>query len=104
MEQILKIESIAQVNSFIGQETLHPLVSIIDFSKAKPFRSFKSHMGIYTIFLKDVKCGDMTYGCNHYDYEDGTLIFIAPGQIYGIDSNEEYMQARGHALIFHPDL
>ncbi|WEK18157.1 MAG: hypothetical protein P0Y49_15300 [Candidatus Pedobacter colombiensis] len=38
-------------------------------------------------FLINIKCGDMIYGCQPYDYEDGALVFVAPGQVYGIDSN-----------------
>jgi AraC-like DNA-binding protein len=45
----------------------------------------------------------MTYGCSKYDYEEGTLIFIAPGQVYGIEG-EIKQKGVGKALIFHPDL
>jgi AraC-like DNA-binding protein len=88
----------------MGQETLHPLVSIIDFAKVKPFAFKKMHLNLYAIFLKDIKCGDIIYGINNYDYEEGTLIFISPGQVYGIDSQGEIRQAAGNAIIFHPDL
>ncbi len=104
MSEITKVHSVGEYNNFVGQETLHPLISVIDFSKTKPFVFFRGQMGIYGIFLKDIKCGDITYGCNNYDYEEGTLIFIAPGQVYGIDSKGEYRQAKGRALFFHPDL
>lgn len=104
MSEIAKISTVKEYNSFVGQETLHPLISIVDFSKMKPFEFFKAQMGVYAIFLKDIKCGDITYGCNNYDYEDGTLIFIAPGQVYGVDSKGERRQAKGKALLFHPDL
>jgi len=33
-----------------------------------------------------------------------TLVFIAPGQVYGIDSNGQTIKPRGRALVFHPDL
>jgi AraC-like DNA-binding protein len=104
MKDISRINTVTEYNSFIGQETLHPLVSVIDFSKIEPFYFFRKQMGIYAIFLKEAKCGNLTYGCNTYDYEEGTLLFIAPGQVYGIESNGEKQQAQGHALIFHPDL
>jgi len=61
-------------------------------------------MGVYAVFLKDAKCGNMTYGCNTYDYEEGTLIFVAPGQVYGIEDSGEKRKGVGQALIFHPDL
>ena len=32
-------------------------------------------MGIYAIFFKNIKCRNMTYGCQNYDYEDGTMVF-----------------------------
>ena len=104
MSEISRINTITEYNNFIGQETLHPLVSVIDFSKIEPFYFFRKQMGIYAIFLKEAKCGNLTYGCNTYDYEEGTLLFIAPGQVYGIESNGKKQQAQGHALIFHPDL
>ena len=56
----------------------------------------------YTIFLKEIKCGDLRYGCNYYDYDEGTLIFLAPGQVIGENKNT-YYQPQGYALVFHPD-
>lgn len=103
MNEISRINTVTEYNNFIGQETLHPLVSVIDFSKIEPFHFFRKQMGIYAIFLKEAKCGNLTYGCHTYDYEEGTLLFIAPGQVYGIEDNGEKQQAKGHALIFHPD-
>jgi len=61
-------------------------------------------MSIYAVLLKNIKCGDLRYGNNHYDYADGTLIFIAPGQLYGVDSKGTKVTPSGYALVFHPDL
>ena len=55
----------------------------------------------YTVFLKKIHCGDLRYRLNNYDYEEGTLIFLAPGQVIG-QNNEEYYQPQGTALVFHP--
>ncbi len=46
----------------------------------------------------------MNYGRNQYDYQDETLIFIAPGQVFGFDEYKKILQPRGWALAFHPDL
>ncbi|HVN58115.1 MAG TPA: hypothetical protein VMT63_07455, partial [Bacteroidales bacterium] len=64
----------------------------------------RNYLPEFLIFIKDVKCGNIRYGCNHYDYEEGTLIFIAPGQVYGVETNGEPQQAHGKVLLFHPDL
>ena len=104
MDEILKLENVSQYNALLGVETLHPLVSVIDFSKVKPTTHVRMNMGFYTIFLKEVKCGDIKYGKNNYDYQEGTLVFIGPGQVFGIDNNGEYFQPKGRALLFHPDL
>jgi AraC family transcriptional activator of pobA len=104
MEEILKFDTVGQYNAFNNHETLHPLVSVIDFSKAKPRKLRRSYFGFYAILLKDVKCGDLRYGKNLYDYQEGTLVFIAPGQIAGIETSEEIYQPKGHAVVFHPDL
>jgi AraC-like DNA-binding protein len=104
MEELLKFDTVAQYNIFNNHETLHPLVSVIDFSKAKPRKLRRSYFGFYAVLLKDVKCGDLRYGKNLYDYQEGTLVFIAPGQMAGIESSEEVYQPKGHGVVFHPDL
>lgn len=104
MSGMTRINTVAEYNKIVGQETLHPLVSVIDFSKAEPFYYFRMQTGLYAIFLKDLKCGDMVYGCSTYDYEEGTLIFVAPNQVYGFEDKSEKRQGKGKALLFHPDL
>jgi AraC-like DNA-binding protein len=104
MENIRRFETISQYNAFNNNETLHPLVSVVDLSKANPRSGSPMYFGFYTIFLKDVKCGDLVYGRHTYDYQEGTLVFIAPGQVAGINSNNEIYQPKGYALVFQPDL
>lgn len=103
MSKITRISTVAEYNNLVGQETLHPHVSVVDFEKTEPFCYFKRQMGVYAIFLKESKCGNFTYGHGNYDYEEGTMIFIAPGQVYGVES-ETKQKGVGKALIFHPDL
>ncbi|WP_461491605.1 helix-turn-helix domain-containing protein [Pontibacter sp. HJ8] len=62
------------------------------------------YFGFYTVFLKEVKCGDLRYGRHTYDYQEGTLVFIAPGQVVSVENSGEPYQPKGTALIFHPDL
>ena len=59
MDKMLRFETVSDYNAFNNNETLHPQVSVIDFSRAAPRRLSKMYFGFYTIFLKDVKCGDL---------------------------------------------
>ncbi len=104
MANLRRFETISDYNVFNNNETLHPLVSVVDLSKAYPRSGSKMYFGFYTIFLKDVKCGDLVYGRHTYDYQEGTLVFLAPGQVAGMNSNGENYQPKGYALVFHPDL
>lgn len=104
MEEILKFETIAQYNAYNSHETLHPLVTVIDYHKAAPRKLKKTYFGFYMILLKDVNCGDLKYGKNTYDYQEGTLVFIAPGQVLSVETPDELYQPKGHGVIFHPDL
>ncbi len=104
MGNILRLENISDYNKLLGQETLHPLVSVIDFSKCKPVNHGSLNFGFYGIFLKDVKCGDIKYGREYYDYQEGTLVFFGPNQVVSLENRGEYFQPKGHALIFHPDI
>ena len=105
MNDILKFETIDQYNKQMGIETKHPLVSVIDFSQCThtgPFPPGHS-FGFYTVFLKEAICGELKYGRNYYDYQEGTLVFMAPDQIIRIENRRPH-QPKGWALLFHPDL
>ncbi|QEM11008.1 helix-turn-helix domain-containing protein [Mucilaginibacter rubeus] len=104
MENIIKVDTISQFNALNNHETLHPLINIVDLSKADIRLNRRVNYNFYTVFLKEIKCGDLKYGCNYYDYQEGSLIFVGPGQVIGQEDNGEYYQPRGQALVFHPDL
>lgn len=107
MKNIFRLESISDYNDMAGIKTLHPLVSVIDFSKVeKPFpkKLKKIYHGLYAISLKEVECGDIIYGQSKYDYKEGSLVFYAPGQIVGFNQNESQVNNTGFLLLFHSDL
>ena len=104
MDEILKLDSISEFNSLRGIETLHPLVSIVDFTKMKLIPPAMASYGFYCVFLKDAVCGDLKYGCSYYDYQEGTLVFISPGQVVGIGNAPGGARPKGWGLLFHPDI
>jgi AraC-like DNA-binding protein len=103
MNREIHFNTVQAYNTFNNAATLHPLVSVVDLSKADARAGHKMSFGIYCVVLKKVKCGDIRYGNKHYDYQDGTLVFFAPGQMVEVISNEVY-QPTGTTLAFHPDL
>jgi len=103
-KEIEKLISVAQFNSRRGQETLHPLVSVLDQSKSKLITANRYLTEIYVVFLKDLRCEEFQYGRNKYDYEGETLLFMKPGQVFGFDLPDDvFVQPSGWALVFHPD-
>jgi len=104
MEEILRINNVSQHDAFYHQENLHPLVSIIDFEGTSPeVYASKMSFDFYAVYLKDVRCGDIKYGRDTYDYQDRTLVFVAPGQVINVSIDDDY-KPKGYALLFHPDL
>lgn len=109
MNEIVYFNSVSDYNNSCKLPTLHPLVSILDLSKCPPREwgagtTVKMNFGIYAIFLKDVVCGDIRYGRDYYDYQEGTLVFVGPGQVWDVEYETSNYQPHGHVLIFHPDL
>lgn len=101
---LLNIETVTEYNDMLGVETLHPQVSVIDLSKARPMRHMRHTFSFYVVFLKDKKNCDLIYGRQRYDYQKGSVVCLAPGQVIGIDDTGEAFQPQGYALCFHPDL
>lgn len=104
MKEVIKLDTVGQYNQFFGLETLHPLVSVVDLSEATKFPThFTMNYGIYALFLKKVKCGDIRYGRQIYDYQEGTVTSFAPGQVVETEI-QQGVKPSAHGLLFHPDL
>lgn len=101
---MLNFETIHQYSSYFGQSTLHPLINWIDLSLSAPKQRKTIRLNFYGIFLKETRCGDIRYGNKWYDYAEGTMVFIAPFQVYRLEPEDEWHQPYGKALVFHPDL
>lgn len=104
MGTIVKLNTVQEYNMAMGVETLHPLVSVVDFSTLKSLKHRRKNFSFYCVFLKQLKCGELSYGRSTYDYQEGTLVFVAPGQVAGIDDDGETLNPQGWVLAFHPDL
>lgn len=106
MSEIRTLGSIEELNARNGQATAHPLVTIIDLSTSQPGPVAKIHFELYGIFLKGSQCNAVKYGRNYYDYQTGTLVFVAPGQIVELEDEPDGQlhQPSGLVLFFHPDL
>ncbi|RZK61184.1 MAG: AraC family transcriptional regulator, partial [Pedobacter sp.] len=102
MEKFTKINSISKYNNLRGIDTLHPLITVVDVSKAKQLKPGNYQFNLYCLYLKELKCGALLYGRNHYDYEEGTVVAVGPGQIIGIPEDAIVAEPKGWALLFHP--
>lgn len=106
MDKILNIATVSDYNAYWGLEDRHPLVNVFEGSQiARPIPNCRKNFGMYVIFLKDVKCADyLKYGRREYDYQENTLVFVSPGQVFGYPADGSTYQAKGWCLYFHPDL
>lgn len=105
MDKVTKLETIDQYNNLYGLETLHPLVSVVDLTKAtKSVNHIQMEYGVYALFLKDTKTCNIKYGRQYYDYQEGTIVCFAPGQIIGVETLEDEIGPEVYGLLFHPDL
>ena len=104
MGNITRIDTVQQYCDLFGIEALHPLVSVVNCYEVQPIRHSKKLYNIYAVLLKDTDCGTMNYGRSLYDYEKGSVLFVAPGQVMGSDDDGNLHQPAGWALVFHPEL
>lgn len=104
MSKILKVRSVDDYGSYLGCPARHPLVCVIDYAEVSPIRHSLNNYGVYALFLRDDVGVELDYGCGRYDYNKGTLLCVAPGQVGGKEDNGERVSITGWALLFHPDL
>lgn len=105
MSKILNVKKPSDYSSWVGQSDTHGLISVIDYSEVSPVRYSLNYYQVYGLFLQGKEDNfDLDYGTGKYDYKEGTLICVAPGQLGGKEDNGEYVNLSGWALLFHPDI
>lgn len=102
---IVSVDSIDAYNKLFGLETNHPLISVLDMKKAtKAVNHIRMDYGVYAVFLKNgINCRLM-YGCQPYDYQEGSIVTFRPGQLIGVEMETVEIGPDVLGLLFHPDL
>ncbi len=107
MEEIYHISSIAEAYQFMGAgKAPHPLITIIRQwpDNVQAFKNIKFTSDLYYMALKRNISGSFQYGRNSYDYQEGTMVFIAPGQVASFTMKGVAPGSHGWTILFHPDL
>lgn len=105
MHDIIQLDSIKTYNELYGLQTKHPLVTVVDLTKAKRMANHvKINYGMYALFIKHGVSCTLRYGRQNYDYQEGTVVSFAPGQLVQVDMPVEEVSLDVSGLIFHPDL
>ncbi|MBS1509881.1 MAG: helix-turn-helix transcriptional regulator [Bacteroidetes bacterium] len=108
MNNIIHLETIADMHKMLPQASMkHPLVAVVDFSKyEEQFNSgMKITLGFYSVMFKNFCANKMKYGHQSYDFDDGSLICMAPRQVIALDEPvEKKVDIKGWGIFFHPDL
>jgi AraC-like DNA-binding protein len=85
----------------------HPLISLFDYGSFKCSKEINHKnfvFDFYHISIKRSIGAKFKYGQNHYDFDEGVMFFIAPNQVFGIESIEEMASNKsGWVLMVHPD-
>lgn len=101
-----KLNTISAYHQFVGlPKPEHPLVSVINFDAIKHLADDMPTMLInnfYSIALKRNFNGKLKYGQQAYDFDEGLMVFMAPGQVLTIKTDAT-LNHSGWLLLIHPD-
>lgn len=113
MNDILNIKSISEMHQISGLDApKHPLITLIGAEELRNYQNqdkddyvgVKISSEMYSVMFKDQVSGSLTYGRTSYDFQNGTIVFMSPGQVmlgHEFDIPED---SKTWFLLFHPDL
>ncbi|MFM2037330.1 MAG: hypothetical protein RL432_269 [Bacteroidota bacterium] len=107
MSQLIHLKSIADLSRFLNENDFHPLVAVVDFSQKTDHIEEESRIttDFYSVMFKNYCKSFVTYGRKAIDFNEGSLICMAPNQVITIETEIEPREnPMGWGLFFHPDL
>lgn len=103
MSEIIRLERVPDYCQRYHFDCMNDLVTLVDFSLVSKMKLELMSFGFYAIILKESHDGPLTYGLTKYNYQNGSLIFVAPNQIFGADGGTAE-EPQGYALLFSTNL
>lgn len=99
----IRIRSITEFHRLRGlPPPVHPLISVVDYGAMAPAYG-STIFDYYSISIKR-GVGKMFYGQQPYDFDEGVMYFVAPGQLLRVEPGQSDAPGRsGWLLLIHPD-
>ncbi len=106
--QLLRFKTISEYHKYMNlPKPEHPLVSVLNFEdilKQRPNDSINFVYEFYAISLKKDFIGKVKYGQQQYDFDEGIMFYISPGQVFGVEAGKDAaLKHTGWLLLIHPD-
>lgn len=104
-----RIKSISEFHSIFNlPKPEHPLISVVDYAvlvaAKKDSEITVTVADYYSISVKRGLSGKMRYGQQDYDFDEGVMYFLAPGQVLQTSPVTDLeVQPSGWILLIHPD-
>jgi AraC-like DNA-binding protein len=101
-----RFHSISEIHrAFEMPSPQHPLLSLTNFNESNPFNPDKAPiydvLDFYKITFITKNSGRLKYGQDYYDFDEGSMLFLAPNQLVG--SSEYNGETFSYILLIHPD-
>jgi len=99
-----RIRSITEIHRLMAlPKPHHPLISIVDLKGLKNDQDIDAVIfDLYVISMKR-GCNNLFYGQQKYDFDEGLMGFMSPGQVLRGEDNGVPPDLEGWMLFIHPD-
>lgn len=105
--QTLRFRTISEYHRMLKlPKPEHPLISVInlEFIKYVPQEPVSVVFEFYSIGLKRTPNAKYKYGQQKYDFDEGVMFFMSPGQVFGVKTDKDaVLKRRGWSILIHPD-
>lgn len=106
-DKLIRFISISESHQAFGLPApQHPLISLIHFNENNPFNTEMAPIydvvNFYKITFITKNSGRLKYGQDYYDFNEGSMLFLAPNQLVG--STDYNSKTYCYILLIHPDL
>jgi AraC-like DNA-binding protein len=105
--QFHRFTTISEFHKFRGlPKPEHPLISVINLADVKVMPEGENSIlfDFYSVALKRNFNAKIRYGQQAYDFDEGIMFFMSPGQVFRIEVEKGMSSSHsGWMLLIHPD-